>query len=871
MRKHRIGPLLPILLLAFPTPGSSQVGDPNNLLGKPARLTVLDTLLEDALRALQQSSGVSIAFSPDLLPPELRISCPCRENTIGEALQRILRDTELTFETTRTLIRIVPPPPIRQTPTETGTLTGTVTEAGTGEPVLNAMVRLDDGRGSLSDERGRFLLVGVPPGEYELTVTGMGWEGTTLDGVQIRKDETTVLGVTLNTLVISLAEMVVAPSTYGFLKDPLVPAQTMTREEMRAVPQLGDDLFRAVDRLPGISTNDFTARLYIRGSRGDEVVTLMDGLELYEPFHLKQWDAVLSILSSETVGDVDLITGGFPAEYGDRSAGVFSLKSIEPRTDRTRTSLGLSFMNLSGKSEGGFAEGRGGWLLSARRGFMDIVFNIANVDGDFHPAYYDVFGKVNYELKPGHRLSAQLLHAGDDLQGSDDDDKSRHEDLYGSSYLWVIWDAELSDALSSRTILSGSRINKDRHGQDFDQEGAVRTLDVRDKQETLYLGLKSDWAYEFSPRVLFKAGLDLKQGWADYSYDLWRTDYVPNYTDPAGPGLYPTRTTLDLVTDPSGLAAGAYIANRIRLSDPLTAEFGLRYHYADYTGEGRFSPRVSAAYQLSPGTTLRGAWGHYAQSQSLHELQIADGETLFYPTQDAEHRILGLEHILRDRVSLRLEAFQRQTSDPFPEYRNLVDKVEAVWEEGPGDRVGIFPDRSRSQGIEFLAKGSLGARTGWSAAYSYSKSEDHVGDKWLPRPQDQRHATQLQFTVKPTSAWSFSTAWQARTGWPASEQFYEITTLATGDPIVGNFFGELYGLRLPTYQRLDLRASRRFDLSKGALYLTLDLFNALGRENPQSLDYNLFWFDPYRRAYGYGSEIDTQIPRLITLGLNWEF
>ena len=121
------------------------------------------------------------------------------------------------------------------------------------------------------------------------------------------------------------------------------------------------------------------------------------------------------------------------------------MKSVEPRTDRTRTSLGLSFMNLSVRNEGGFAEGRGGWLLTARRGFMDIVFNIANVDGDFHPAYYDVFGKVNYELKPGHRLSAQLLHAGDDLRGADDDDKSRHKDLYGSSYLWVTWDAELAE------------------------------------------------------------------------------------------------------------------------------------------------------------------------------------------------------------------------------------------------------------------------------------------------------------------------------------------------------------------------------------------------------------------------------------------
>ena len=65
-----------------------------------------------------------------------------------------------------------------------------------------------------------------------------------------------------------LAEMVVAPSTYGILKDPLVTNTTLSREDVRSLPQLGEDLFRAVDRLPGISTNDFTARLYIRGAGG---------------------------------------------------------------------------------------------------------------------------------------------------------------------------------------------------------------------------------------------------------------------------------------------------------------------------------------------------------------------------------------------------------------------------------------------------------------------------------------------------------------------------------------------------------------------------------------------------------------------------
>jgi hypothetical protein len=255
----------------------------------------------------------------------------------------------------------------------------------------------------------------------------------------------------------------------------------------------------------------------------------------------------------------------------------------------------------------------------------------------------------------------------------------------------------------------------------------------------------------------------------------------------------------------------------------------------------------------------------------LHELQIADGDTLFHPAQDAEHRILGFEHRLLDRIDLRVEGFQRFTENPFPEYRNLVDAVEAVWEEGPGDRVGVFPEKSRSQGMEFLARGPLGSRVAWSASYAYSKAEDRVDGRWIPRPHDQRHTTHLHLSVRPSANWTVSTAWQSRTGWPASEQVYEIVTLATGDPVVKNTFGELNGVRLPDYRRLDVRVSRRFDTSKGRLFVNLDLFNALGRENPQALDYDLFWFDAYRRSYEAGKNIDEQIPRLVTLGLRWEF
>jgi outer membrane receptor protein involved in Fe transport len=200
-----------------------------------------------------------------------------------------------------------------------------------------------------------------------------------------------------------------------------------------------------------------------------------------------------------------------------------------------------------------------------------------------------------------------------------------------------------------------------------------------------------------------------------------------------------------------------------------------------------------------------------------------------------------------------------------------VEDVEAVWEEGPGDRIMIWPDRRRARGLELSGKGRLGSRIAWSASYSWARAEDRIDGSWMPRPYDQRHTTHLHLAFHPSPSWNVTAVWQARSGWPASEQTYEIVELATGDPVTRNEFTNLYSVRLPPYRRLDLRASKRFDLPRGQLFLVLDLFNALNRENPQNLDYQGLRFDPYRRLLQFEAEVESQIPRLITLGLRWEF
>ncbi len=214
--------------------------------------------------------------------------------------------------------------------------------------------------------------------------------------------------------------------------------------------------------LPGISANDFSAKFTVRGGEHEEVLVLLDGIELYDAFHLKDINGgALSIVDAEAIQGIDLLTGGFPAEYGDRTSGVFNIDSRTPRTGQVRHSVGISMMNARLMSEGTFE--RGSWLVSARRGYLDLVLQLMNEEEDLSPKYYDLLGKVEYQLAPDHTLSAHLLHADDNLsllEGDKDDSKTG----YGNSYSWLNLKSALGPRLSVRTTLALGRVTADRNG-----------------------------------------------------------------------------------------------------------------------------------------------------------------------------------------------------------------------------------------------------------------------------------------------------------------------------------------------------------------------------------------------------------------------
>lgn len=182
---------------------------------------------------------------------------------------------------------------------------------------------------------------------------------------------------------IKLSAIRVTPSRFAIMGDDPHAHQALTEEEIQSIPQMGEDIYRAVARLPGISANDFSAKFTVCGGEHEEVLVLLDGIELHDAFHLKDINGGALSIDAEAIQGIDLLTGGFPAEYGDRTSGVFNIDSRRPRAGQVRHSVGISMMNARLMSEGTFE--RGTWLVSARRGYLDLVLALMNEEEDLSP------------------------------------------------------------------------------------------------------------------------------------------------------------------------------------------------------------------------------------------------------------------------------------------------------------------------------------------------------------------------------------------------------------------------------------------------------------------------------------------------------
>jgi outer membrane receptor protein involved in Fe transport len=393
-----------------------------------------------------------------------------------------------------------------------------------------------------------------------------------------------------------------------------------------------------------------------------------------------------------------------------------------------------------------------------------------------------------------------------------------------SQYLWVTAGMDPTDRVHGELTLSTGLVTEDRDIRNDDAFGDTSTL--KDELRVWFNGVRTDWTWLASPRQLFRLGAEGRHLDATYDYDLDGNDF--NIFSPDRLLTF-DRHIHESVEGDEYSAWGAW---RFQPVEPLTVELGLRWDkqtYTDLDDDDQVSPRINLAWQFEDDTRLRAAWGYFHQAQRINEMNVEDGEDFFHPAQRAEHRVIGIDHVFDNGLSMRLDLYQKKYTDVIPRYENLFDPLE-VPGEAQSDRVRIAPDRTEAHGVEFSLKGQWGERIDWWGSYTFSEVEDHIDGQDIPRSWDQRHATTVGVNWSGRK-WDFSFVHTFHSGWPRTDASAEIIADDDGNDIAVIVPGPRNNDNLDNYHRLDMRASRRVTLPRGILRYYFEVYNMYDRKN----------------------------------------
>ncbi len=641
----------------------------------------------------------------------------------------------------------------------------------------------------------------------------------------------------------------------------------LDRKDVERLPHLADDALRMLKVLPGVSGGDFSAALNIRGGRVDEALLTIDGAEIHNAFHFRDINGALSVLDTNLVHGIDFVTGGMTADIGDYMSGAVALETSRPSpADEFRHGAGISFVSAYGRTSGNFADDRGSWLLSVRRGFLDVLTErVVPDDEQLTPRYTDVFAATGYDLGENTTLDARFLLSDDDLRflSEDDTDDINSAGKGHSKHLWFTLDHAFTDAVRSRTVLSAATVRQTRDASGEEEDERQGT--VHSNNEFRFLDLRQDWSWGFGETRLARFGFDVGQQEGDYDYSLYSRIMDPLVTPVPIETEYGTQMSVRM------RKYGAYAAWRQRIGSRFTAEVGGRidaYRYDSGQDFGTVSPRVNAVYAVGDAGELRAAWGLVYQPQRVNELQVEDNVTRIFEPERSRHIVLGYTHRFAHGLSARLDVYDKAYEDLRPRFENALDNTQLI-PEGAIDRIRIDAPEARARGVELTVRREAERGIGGWLSLALARAEDFEDGEWVPRLWEQRETLSFGGSWTGTS-WNVSLAGLIHSGTPITTLGIDVTQLPDGEYFVVGEAGPRNGDRLDTYARIDLRVNREVRLASSKLSLYLEITNLLDRRNECCVEE--FRLRP--RSMGAPTlEVESGywLPRLPSLGFQWEF
>ncbi|MDP2360723.1 MAG: TonB-dependent receptor [bacterium] len=757
-------------------------------------------------------------------------------------------------------------------------LHGRVVDAANGEPLIGANLKVPPRsdlpgraplRGAATNLDGYFVISGLEPGAWTVEASYQGYQPARIV-FEVEEGASPLREIRLTQATLALREVVVtAERTEQELQQEQVYAGNvrLDRRQMDLAPVLIQrDLLRSLFTVPGVlPTNDFSSDLNVRGSRADENLILLDGVEVYNPNHL---GGLFSSFIPSAIKHTDLLRSSWPAQYGGRLGAVLQVTSREGNREELdgEVSVGVLATSLQ-LSAPTWQLDKSSWLVALRRTYVDLATRaFAEDEVPYH--FTDAQLRANWDLGPRDRLSV-TGYWGDDVFSA-----ASLKFVFGNRAANVNWRHVWNNKWYSRAIVAFSRFRTE--------------LDFGGKETVLQTNHINDWStrlqleYHHNDALTLESGLVVKtvetefQAWV-FNNHKW--DISKHMAEVATYVQASWRPHPLLIVEP-GLRGALFQDGRLAEED--------RHRVT------RLEPRLGAKALLSEHVRLKAAWGLY--NQGLQQFR-RDGSTFSFiwvamdstsrPAR-AEHWTAGVEVDLAQGTLLELEGYHKRLRG-VAEAQSEMEDHEA---DDPSTNKDLFySGRGEAFGADLSLRRAEGLWTG-QAGYSLSWAVRQVDELNEGKPFyaafDKRHNLNLlvnrAFPHEQVKGWPFrrglrffrynesgvSLAWRLASGprytEPLSATWLGDDGLNTEESVL-HTYGGYNAQELDAYSRVDLtwtfthrRPARSFECRMGVM----NLFNS---PNQWGVDFD------YTKNPGGPPEktLLEGVSRLPSLELTWRF
>ena len=762
----------------------------------------------------------------------------------------------------------------------TGTVRGDVVQSD-GSPGDSLQVCVAaTGLCSRTDRSGRFTAIDARPGTVQLEVR-MASGSTLLSGeVEVRAGQTSEVRLELPELAAVESSVTVSAS------ELLVPDEVVTsgvsiqnREIAKSAGTL-QDVSRYVATLPGVVTGsaDFRNDIIVRGGSPLENLFVVDNIEIpnINSFaNLASAGGTVSLLDVQLIEDVTFLTGGYPAPYINRLSSVMQIAQREGDREDFRGRATLAYAGAGGVLEGPWAKGKGSWIVSARRSFLDFFTDDLGTGGV--PVYYSFTGKAVRDFGSLDRIWVTSITGIDEIR------------------LGLTEDTEPSDSLAAFDIRYAGRRNATGFNWQriFGSKG-VGLLGLTHSSATVDSTVKDLVRYgPIEPSVTVGEAIDggaitFRQDSTEdettlkYDLTLHAGDagefriggaqklFVNNYVTLSPLGydgpftVVPDLNPIDLRERFTATQGSVYLQGTHELARRLRITVGGRLdRYAQFgLSHVRFSPRAGVSLALAENLSWNASWGIYHQIPVYLFLAAFPENRSLIPAR-SDHWVSGLTWTPKRSFRLSLEVYSKRYKDysvatqfPALSLANVGDTFDVRDILYPMTSVG----RGEAKGIElFVEKRSSGPWFGQlNLAYSRSR---HAGLDGELRPG----AFDRPFVFNAVGGRRIGRKWEAafraayltgRPYTPFDEQLSEVQRRGIFD------LARVNSERFDAHFSLDLRVDRTFSIRDRVVVVYAGVQNVTGRRNPTTLLWNRVTNRP---------RFPSGLNRFLLLGMEWNF